>query len=580
MIRSITADKPSFKPVVFKNGLNIVLADRTKESSVKDSTNGLGKSTLIEIIHFCLGGIRGETLTKKRLEDWTFTIELELGGKIYSASRNTTNQNQIIIVGDCSEWPIELEKNDSGNQYLTNNNWKSILGFLMFNIELEYAQEYVPTFRSLISYRIRRGGKVGGYLDPFSQYRQQLTWDIQVNTAYLLDLGWEFASQWQILKDREKILAQIKKESTSGIISDMMGNIGELEAKKIRLSDQIKQDDLELKNFKIHEQYHDIENESNEITHNIHEKINQNIVEKRILENYNLSLKEETDAEPEQVKKVYQEAGLIFSDQISKKLSDVIEFHEKIVSNRTSFLNSEMKKLEQQILIRDQEIKTLSEKRSQLMNILHGYGALDEFQKLMVNHQKIIGDLNDTSIKLENMRKFEQGKSALKIEFELLRQKAESDLSERIQQKENAILTFNQYSNYLYDVPGVLSINVGKNGYKFDIKIERSSSHGYENMKIFCYDLMLAKLWIKKTATIPFVIHDSDIFADVDARQIASALKLAKIESEKDNFQYICTMNKDSIPTDFLEADFDFDSYVRVRFTDASEDGGLLGFRI
>ena len=124
----------------------------------------------------------------------------------------------------------------------------------------------------------------------------------------------------------------------------MMGNIGELEAKKIRLTDQIKQDDLELKNFKIHEQYRDIENESNEITRKIHQKINQNIVEKRLLENYDLSLKEETDAEPEQVKKIYQEAGLIFSDQISKKLSDVIEFHEKIVSNRTSFLNSEMKK--------------------------------------------------------------------------------------------------------------------------------------------------------------------------------------------------------------------------------------------
>ena len=40
MIRSITADKPSFKPVIFKNGLNIVLADRTKESSDKDSTTG------------------------------------------------------------------------------------------------------------------------------------------------------------------------------------------------------------------------------------------------------------------------------------------------------------------------------------------------------------------------------------------------------------------------------------------------------------------------------------------------------------------------------------------------------------
>jgi len=55
MIRSITADKSSFKSIKFENGLNVVLADRTKESTKKDSTNGLGKSTLLEIIHFCLG---------------------------------------------------------------------------------------------------------------------------------------------------------------------------------------------------------------------------------------------------------------------------------------------------------------------------------------------------------------------------------------------------------------------------------------------------------------------------------------------------------------------------------------------
>jgi len=88
------------------------------------------------------------------MEDWTFTIELELAGKIYSASRNTKEQNQIIIKGDCSKWPIELEKDEKGNQYLNTVNWRSILGYLMFNTELEYEHEYVPTSRSLLSYRL------------------------------------------------------------------------------------------------------------------------------------------------------------------------------------------------------------------------------------------------------------------------------------------------------------------------------------------------------------------------------------------------------------------------------------------
>ena len=55
MIHSIAANQPTFRPVKLTPGLNVILADRTKGSSRKDTRNGLGKSTLIEIIHFCLG---------------------------------------------------------------------------------------------------------------------------------------------------------------------------------------------------------------------------------------------------------------------------------------------------------------------------------------------------------------------------------------------------------------------------------------------------------------------------------------------------------------------------------------------
>ena len=55
MIHAVRCDHPSFNTVSFKSGFNVVLADKTNQSSIKDSRNGLGKSLLIEIIHFCLG---------------------------------------------------------------------------------------------------------------------------------------------------------------------------------------------------------------------------------------------------------------------------------------------------------------------------------------------------------------------------------------------------------------------------------------------------------------------------------------------------------------------------------------------
>jgi uncharacterized protein YydD (DUF2326 family) len=213
------------------------------------------------------------------------------------------------------------------------------------------------------------------------------------------------------------------------------------------------------------------------------------------------------------------------------------------------------------------------------MLTLRTHGALQEYVHLQTNHQNTVSQLKDVSLKLENLKKFEQGKSALVIEQALLQQSATKDLNDRYIQKQEAILTFNSYSQHLYKVPGTLSINVEKKGYSFKVDIQRSGSYGVGNMKIFCYDLLLAKLWAKRSKTPIFLIHDSIIFADVDERQKALALQLAESEARKEKYQYICTMNSDTVPRGEFDKDFEFDSFVVATFTDAKEDGGLLGIR-
>ena len=98
-------------------------------------------------------------------------------------------------------------------------------------------------------------------------------------------------------------------------------------------------------------------------------------------------------------------------------------------------------------------------------------------------------------------------------------------------------------------------------------------------MKIFCYALMLAQLWSERDPSPRLLIHDSTIFDGVDERQVALALQLADRESRRWGFQYICTFNSDMIPQSEFSSDFDFDSCVRLKLTDATDEGGLLGIR-
>lgn len=102
MIRSVRCDQPSFKTVEFVEGLNIILAERSEVSSDKDSRNGLGKTTLIDILHFCLGAKadKKNRAMAPALKGWTFFVDLTLRGKPYTVSRNTAVPRQVMLDGD------------------------------------------------------------------------------------------------------------------------------------------------------------------------------------------------------------------------------------------------------------------------------------------------------------------------------------------------------------------------------------------------------------------------------------------------------------------------------------------------
>ena len=101
MIHSIAANQPTFRPVKLTPGLNVILADRTKGSSRKDTRNGLGKSTLIEIIHFCLGAkaLSGRGLAIPALKDWAFAMEMSLGADRITVTRALKSPNTVTVSG-------------------------------------------------------------------------------------------------------------------------------------------------------------------------------------------------------------------------------------------------------------------------------------------------------------------------------------------------------------------------------------------------------------------------------------------------------------------------------------------------
>ena len=579
MILSVRSNMPWFKEAKFTPGFNVVLADRTKESTRGDSRNGLGKTTLFEIIHFCLGSSpqRGQGLLAAPLKGWAFVLDIQVGPQALTVTRSTDNPHHVYLQGDVASFS-HLGEHQDGGYTLRVQEWTTALGQQLFGVSSEEsASKYRPTFRSLISYLIRRGRDA--YSSPFTHYRRQNEWDKQVNNAFLLGLAWEHSGQLQELKDHEKTLNELRRAAREGLLQGLVGTLGNLEAERTRLNTEIHQQSEALESFRVHPQYSEIEREANELTSRIHQMSNDNIADGRLLDLYRASLQDDRPPDTEKLLQVYEEVGVTMPDIVKRRLEDVRDFHYQIVANRRSYLQSEIQKIESARNQRDLDLQRETEKRAQLLGVLRTHGALQEFTSLQELHLDLVSKRNDVDSRISNLRRFEQGRSETRVNRELLLQTARRDFEERRERRTRAINIFNENSQALYDAPGNLVVDVTNTGFSFDVDILRSDSQGINSMKIFCYDLMLAQLWASQQPSPRLLMHDSTIFDGVDERQIAQSLELAHREAERYGFQYICALNSDALPSSEFSPDFDLENFVRLRLTDESEEGSLLGIR-
>lgn len=583
------------KEITFKKGLNVILADITEVEDVKNdkkSRNGAGKTTLIEIIDFCLAGNQ-KTLNSRKLENWQYSIDFVLNNQTYTVYRAVHNSNKIYFSdGDYSLWKIKPKKikQEKGCQsdlkyVLKEDEWKAVLGDLIFHIDDKSEISYAPTYRSIMSYFIRY--KEAAFIDPFKTFASQPAWQVQVYNAFLLNLNWEYAALLQKLKDTKDAIQALKKATKRGYLENFVGTIGELEAEKVVLENKIKQFDEQLAHFHVHPQYELIQKEANNLTKRIHSISNTITIQKGLLEKYQNDMIDEKDTNINAIEEIYNEAGLIFPNNLTKTLEEIVQFHTTVIKNRKEYLSDEIKRLEVSIKEKENDIALMSAKRAENMQILKTHNAMDEYNQLQSRNTMLKSQLNAIESHIANIKQIENGLNENKMQMLDLLQDAQQDLEERSIQKTLAMQTFAEIAEHLYadilqNEKIGLSIDFNENGYKFNAFIGKDNSSGRTSMKVFDYDMTIMKIKNQLNNNLPgFLIHDSDIYDPVDERQIARALYYADNLTTKMNTQYICAINSDRIAEEYFEDNFKENFYkkcVRLVLKDTN-DGGLFGFK-
>ncbi len=584
MIHSITSDLESFKTLSFGPGLNILLAEKTAQSTDRQTRYGSGKTSFVELVHFIYGGdAKPDSIFRSDgLKPHFFEMQADIGGHAISATRSGTKPARITLQGKTEHWPIrpEIDKK-TGDLALSSTNWRAGLGALLFDLptDPDALSRFGPTFRSLFSYFARRQGG-GGFVQPTQQSGPQQDWDQQVAISYLLGLDAGIAQQFQETRAQEKATAELRKAAKQGDLGEFYGNSADFRTRLAIAETKARQLQRQIAEFNVVPEYTAMEQEASEITRSISAINDDNLIDRELTLQLSTALESEKPPEITNVERLYNEAGVVLPETVERRFEEVSEFHEAIIRNRQTHLSTEITAAKARIVEREARRAEFDRRRGQLMGILQSGGALEHYSRLQEEAGRAEAKVEALRQQLEIAERIESTNVQLDIERARLQQALQADLRERNDITNEAIVIFEELSRSLHEQAGHLTIAATQNGPKFEVAINAQRSKGINSMQIFCFDLMLAELTTKRGIGPGFLIHDSHLFDGVDERQVAKALQLGAKHAERAGFQYIVTMNSDALPEDVFQDGFDVRQNVNpTRLTDAEETGGLFGLR-
>lgn len=582
MFKLISLSSPSglFEEIVFKDGLNIILGRYSK--SGKD-INGIGKTTIINFIDYCLlaNGVKSELFKEKYnfLRSDNVKLDFFLGEKRYSIERGFEDKKKVFFT-----------VNDGVAKEFIDSDLRLILGAEMGKGEIGV---YEPIwYRTLMSFFLQNdhnfSQRDASNVIKFTIGKRQP----ELFTYIFLLLGidnslvWDFDNSSVELKklraDQTRINKQVA-EQTGKSIEDFRGECDSVARKIDKLEDG-------LDNYQFDENSADLENKIEALSDKISDLNKQHVSLRRKYKDIKESLKIDIDVNPEKVSEFYSEIHSEFSEFIRKSLNEVVEFRQEISTNRRRFL----KERETHYQVRLDEIKnklvSLEQERSKFFKMLDEKSAFDALKSAYANLMEEKAQLSGQLSFVEQLDIIEESIAAKKS-------LVSSAVEKLVVEKNEVVGAVDEAKNIFLDlVDGSVDIdnsdispyfNVefksNQNGpIKLTLEVPRGSSLGKGRFKILAFDLTVFISSLQRKNDFPrFLIHDGVFHAIAHKTRIKYLNYINKKLDSLNDAQYIITVNEDEIifpDSEGVSVDLDFklEDKILITLEDNSENM-LLG---
>lgn len=543
-LKSLKIENNGFviRDIPFHKGINLIV-DETRTKDKKESGNNVGKTTVLRLIDYCLGG-KGQNIYQ----------DTEFKQKSNTQIEQFLKNNNIIItlvlkddieVEDSKEISIRrnfLNYSDkiqeiNGEKY-NDADFLKKLKELIFKSGLDK-----PTIRQIIAKNIRdeknRLVNTIKVLDPHA------TQDVY-EPLYLFWLGIELDEndrKQRLLRDKgieENLQKRLKKENSLSQINQSL----------LVIERSIKILEIQKDSFDLNEDFNEDIQKLNQTKFEINKistEFSRLELRKELINESKTDLERDySQIDISQIKRIYEEAKVLVPN-LQKTFEDTLNFHNSMVTEKIKFITQELPSLDTSLGNLRKNLDTLLGQEKHITEELRKNNTLDGLQH-------IISELNKA---YEKKGRFDELKSIWENSIEKLGtinsdlEKINKGITSKDDLIQERISEFNKYfsdiSNRLYGELFVLSSDRNAKGYELNISsISGNLGTGKKKGQIAAFDLAYIQFAdALNIECLHFILHDQ--IENVHDNQISSLL--TEIVSNI-NCQYVLPVLRDKLPAD------------------------------
>ena len=544
------------REVKFRMGLNLVV-----DESNKDITgNGVGKTTFLKLIDFCLGkdkkAIYTDDETKKEYENIKkFLVEQNiLITLVLKENLEIADSQEIVIERNFSEG-VKAIRSINGQKVLAQDFELTLLSLIFPNQKADK-----PTFRQIISHNMRYEDDT---LNKTLQTLDKYTTDVEYETLHLYLLGCDT----NVGDTKNKVTAAITQENKFKNRLEKSETKTGYESQLFLIDDDIKMLNDKKASLNVNDNFEkdlDKLNNTKYAINKISSEISILSIRKDIILEAQEELKDSNfNSDLKQLGLIYQQATKNIGN-IQRTFDELVNYHNQMVVEKIKFITGELPSIEANLLEKEASLKKLLEEEKSVAELVAKSDSFADLEKIIQaltenfrkkgEYENIIKQIEETEKHLKDFNKELSDINDILFadDFELI-VKTQRDKFNRY---------FANISNGLYNDKYFLNYDAttkkGQKFYKFSIfDTNKAKSSGTKQGEIFCFDIAYILFAdAEHISCLHFVLNDKKEL--MDDKQLVKIADLV----DRSNIQFVVAILKDKLP-----AELNKEEYFRLKLS-------------